>query len=423
MTDRIRRVWAREVLDSRGTPTIEAEVETESLVIGAGIAPSGASTGTLEALELRDGDAGRFLGRGVLRAVNGVNGPLNKGLAGIDIADQDSIDRRMIEIDGTEDKSSIGANAILAVSIACARCSATTQGKELYETLHDSDASMPVPFMNVVNGGVHASNGLDIQEFMIVPHGFSAFTDALRAGVETYWHLGNMLAEKGLGTTVGDEGGFAPDLGGPLDVLLLLEKAIGRAGYSVGREISLALDCAATEFHSNGLYRLRHAGRDLSSEEMVGYLVDLADQCPYLVSIEDGLSENDFDGWKLLTARLGSRLDLVGDDLFVTNRKLLQRGVDQKAGNAILVKPNQVGTLTETADVVRLARSSGFSAMMSHRSGETEDTTIADLAVGLGTGKIKAGAPCRTDRTAKYNRLLRIGERLGKPLAPFSRAC
>jgi len=413
---KIESVAAREVLDSRGNPTVEAEVVLEGGARACGIAPSGASTGSGEAVELRDGDPKRFGGKGVTKAVQNASGAIAGALVGTPAGDQVQVDRAMIELDGTPDKSRLGANAILAVSIACARAAAAHAGKEPYETLAaEPDGPMPIPLMNLINGGAHASNALDFQEFMVVPHGFARFSDALRAGAEIYRCLGDLLSANGLGTTVGDEGGYAPALESAEDALRLLEESIGRAGYRPGEEVGLALDCAATELFSGGGYRM--GGRRCSSEEMVGLLCSLAERFPHLVSIEDGLAEDDWEGWSLLTAKLGSSALLVGDDLFVTSADLLRRGIREKAANAILVKPNQAGTLTETAEVVALAKSAGFASVMSHRSGETEDTTIADLAVAWGTGKIKAGAPCRTDRTAKYNRLLRIEAETGRPLA------
>lgn len=415
---RIEAVKAREVLDSRGNPTVEAEVHAEGGAVGSGITPSGASVGALEALELRDGDAARFHGKGVLRAVANVTEILGRELRGMDVGDQGAVDRRMIELDGTPNKSRLGANAILAVSIACARCASACRGIPLYRHLSpDGPGPMPVPFMNVINGGAHASNRLDIQEFFVVPHGFTRFSDALRAGVETFHTLRKALLDKGLGTTVGDEGGFAPDLGDTDEAMGLLEEAIAGAGYRIGEQISLALDCAATELRGDeGGYVFQHSGERLTSERMADFLCDLADRHPALVSIEDGMAEDDWGGWRLLTARLGSRMDLVGDDVFVTDARLLGKGIETKAANAILVKPNQVGTLTETVEIVGIAREAGFATMISHRSGETEDTLVADLSVAVGAGKLKCGAPCRTDRNAKYNRLLRIEEELGDPV-------
>ena len=418
---RIEGIRARWVLDSRGNPTVEAEVILDNGIHASGIAPSGASTGTHEAVELRDNDPGRFLGKGVDNAVRNAEQMLAAALRGRDPGDQEALDRRMIEADGTGNKSNAGANAMLALSIACARAAAFDRKQPLYGSLGgDREWTMPVPFMNVINGGRHAPNTLAIQEFMIVPHGFGMYAEALRAGAEVYQHLGRLLKERGMNTAVGDEGGFAPDLGHTAEALSVLAEAIGRAGYEPGEQVALALDCAATEFHFDEGYILGEEGRTLSPAEMAGWLADLCAGHPHLASIEDGMAEDDWDGWKLLTKRIGKDRLLVGDDIFVTNRKLLDRGIAEKAANAILIKPNQIGTLSETADVVVRARECGFATVMSHRSGETEDPVVADLAVAYGVGKIKAGAPCRSDRTAKYNRLLRIAEETGAPLADFA---
>lgn len=405
----IERVHARQVLDSRGNPTIEAEVYTRS-GFGRAIVPSGASTGALEAVELRDG-GDRYVGKGVGRAVTHVNDRISTVVVGLDAADQERIDQVMVDLDGTPNKAKLGANAILAVSLATARAAASTLKLPLYRYLGGPGARvLPVPCLNVLNGGVHAANSVDIQEFMIVPAGLPSFSEALRAGVEVYHALKRVMGGRGLGTNVGDEGGFAPDLATNESALELLVEAIDVAGYALGDEIALALDVAATEIFREGRYDLE--GRDLSSSEMVDYLADLADRYP-LVSIEDGMGEADWDGWKELTRRIGSRVQIVGDDLFVTNEEILKRGISEKAANAILIKVNQIGTVSETLHTMQRAERAGFGMMISHRSGETEDTFISHLAVATNAGQMKAGAPARGERTAKYNQLLRIEERLG----------
>jgi enolase len=412
----IERIHARQILDSRGNPTVEVEVALSSGATGLAAVPSGASTGELEAVELRDGgDA--WGGRGVGKAVDHVNGEIAEALAGARAAEQTAIDRTLIELDGTPNKGRLGANAILGVSLAAAKAAADDSGQPLYLYLAElygggEPGVMPVPMMNVLNGGAHADNSVDFQEFMVVPTGASSFSEALRTGAETFHALKGKLSERGLSTAGGDEGGFAPDLDSNGDALEILVAGIEAAGYEPGEDVHIALDPAASEIFEDGSYRLEHEGRTLSAEEMAGYWDDAAKRFP-IVSIEDGMDEGDWAGWKLLTERLGGRLQLVGDDLFVTNPKLLRRGIEEGVANSILIKVNQIGTLTETLEAVRIAREAGYTAVISHRSGETEDTTIADLAVGTGAGQIKTGAPSRSDRVAKYNRLLRIEEELG----------
>jgi enolase len=411
---RIGAVTAREILDSRGNPTVEVEVTLDSGACGRAAVPSGASTGIHEALELRDGDASRYGGLGVRAAVRNVREVIAPLLLGRDPMDQAGLDRLLVEADGTPNRSRLGANAILGVSLAVARAAAAGQGVPLFRYLGGAGAvTLPVPLMNVLNGGKHADNGLDFQEFMIVPWGAPTFSEALRAGVETYHALHRLLRERGLATGVGDEGGFAPRLSGNEEALDLLVAAIARAGRVPGRDVALALDPAASSFFHDGRYRL-DGGRTLrSSDEMIAYYAGLAERFP-IVSIEDGLAEDDWDGWAALTRRLGSRVQLVGDDLFVTSRARIRRGIDRGAANAVLIKPNQVGTLSETLEAIRLARAHGWAAIVSHRSGETEDTTIADLTVATGAGQIKTGAPARSERVCKYNQLLRIEEALGE---------
>lgn len=408
----IVEVRAREVLDSRGNPTVEVDVILESGAIGRATVPSGASTGTREALELRDGDKSRYLGKGVTRAVENVNEQIAPGLVSMESTDQVAIDRKMMELDGTENKSKLGANAILGVSLAVAKASAEELGLPLYRYIGGVEARvLPVPMMNVINGGKHADNNVDLQEFMIVPVGAGSFRKALRMGVETFHHLKALLKEKGYTTAVGDEGGFAPDLKDNEEPLRVLIEAIERAGYRPGDDIAIALDPAASELYRDGLYHLDAEGRKLTSEEMVAFYEDWVERYP-IVSIEDGMAEGDWRGWKLLTQKLGDRIQLVGDDVFVTNPKIFREGIEQGIANAILIKVNQIGTLTETLETIDLARRSGYRAVVSHRSGETEDTTIADLSVACNTGQIKTGSVSRTDRTAKYNQLLRIEEEL-----------
>ncbi len=410
---KIRSVRAREVLDSRGNPTVEAEVATESGVAASAIVPSGASTGEREALELRDGDPRRYVGRGVLGAVRNVNDVIGPRLVGMDVTGQKFIDEVLIEMDGTPNKSRLGANALLGVSMACAHAAAAVRGKPLYDSLSfGRGVTLPTPFLNVLNGGAHADNSLDFQEFMIVPHGYPSFREALRAGVEVFHTLKSILKKKGLSTNVGDEGGFAPNLSSVEEVLDTIVLAIDRAGHTQG--VGLALDVAASEFHEEGTYVFKKGDKSRrTSEEMIAMYERLCSRYPILL-IEDGLGENDWPGWCLLTERLGSKVQLVGDDLFVTNTEILRRGIRDGVANAILIKLNQIGTITETVNAVLLAQESGYGTMISHRSGETEDTTIADLAVALNAGQIKTGSASRTDRTAKYNRLLRIEERLGE---------
>ena len=408
----ITQVHARQVIDSRGNPTVEVEVRLASAASGRAIVPSGASTGEFEAVELRDGgDA--FGGKGVLRAVQNVRGEIASAVTGLDADDQAALDRAMIELDGTENKGRLGANAILGVSLAAAKATAEEHGVPLWRYLGGDGARvLPVPMMNVLNGGAHADNKVDFQEFMVVPCGFDSYSRALRAGCEVFHALKGTLHDRGLGTTVGDEGGFAPDLDSNEQALEFLVEGIQAAGYSPGDDVAIALDPATSEIFKSGAYDLEHEGRTLSSAELTDYWADLASRYPIL-SIEDGMDEEDWDGWKVLTDRIGEHVQLVGDDLFVTNTERLRRGIDTGVANSILVKVNQIGTLTETLDAVNTAREAGYTAVMSHRSGETEDVTIADLAVATGCGQIKTGAPSRTDRVAKYNQLLRIEEALG----------
>ena len=406
-------VVAREILDSRGNPTIEADVLLESGSMGRAAVPSGASTGSREAIELRDGDARRYGGKGVLKAVEHVNTEISEAIVGLDASEQAFIDKTLIELDGTENKARLGANALLAVSMAVARGAAEEAGLPLYRYFGGSGAmQMPVPMMNVVNGGAHANNKLDMQEMMIVPLGAQSFREALRCGAEVFQALRMLIDAKGLSTAVGDEGGFAPDLPNHAAALELILQAIDKAGYTAGQDVMLALDCASSEFHKKGSYVLEAEGLKLDAAGFSDYLAQLADRYP-IVSIEDGMAEDDWGGWKLLTDRLGRKLQLVGDDLFVTSTRLLREGVRQGAANAILVKVNQIGTLTETFAAIELAKRSGYGVVISHRSGETEDTTIADIAVGTNALQIKTGSLSRSDRVAKYNQLLRIEEDLG----------
>lgn len=418
----ITDIHAREVLDSRGNPTIEADVTLEGGFFGSACAPSGASTGTREALELRDGDASRYLGKGVLNAVANVNGAIKEALIGKDATDQRAIDNVMLTLDGTENKAKLGANAILAVSLAVAKAAAKAKGVELYEHIADINGtsgqySMPVPMMNILNGGEHADNNVDIQEFMVQPVSAPSFAEALRAGAEIFHALKKVLSQKGLNTAVGDEGGFAPNLASNADALAVIKQAIANTGYVLNTDITLALDCAASEFYENGTYNLKGEGKTFDANGFSDYLAGLCEQYP-IVSIEDGLDESDWDGWAYLTQTLGDKVQLVGDDLFVTNTSILKRGIDNSIGNSILIKFNQIGSLTETLDAIKMAKDAGYTAVISHRSGETEDTTIADLAVGTCAGQIKTGSLCRSDRVAKYNRLLRIEEQLGAK-APY----
>jgi enolase len=410
---KISAVGAREILDSRGNPTIEVEVLLEDDSFGRAAVPSGASTGAFEAHEARDGDAGRYLGKGVQQAVAAVLDEIDEALAGTDGNDQRAVDAALINLDGTENKSRLGANAILGVSLANARAAAESNDAHLFEYLGQGNGvTLPVPLMNIINGGAHADTGVDIQEFMIVPHGAESFSEALRWGVEVYHHLKKLLQAKGLATGLGDEGGFAPELPSNRAALDLISEAIANAGYKLGSEIALALDVAATEFYTEATGKYEFEGKSLNADEMIAYYSELVANYP-LVSIEDPLAEDDWDGWVSITAALGEKVQLVGDDLYVTNPVRLQRGIDLKAGNAILVKVNQIGSLTETLDAVTLAQGEGMKAIISHRSGETEDTFIADLAVATNAGQIKTGAPARSERVAKYNQLLRIEEELG----------
>jgi enolase len=412
-------IKAREVLDSRGNPTVEADVILADGSVGSACAPSGASTGSREALELRDGDKSRYLGKGVLKAVAAVNGPIRDALIGKDALAQAEIDHIMIDLDGTENKSTFGANAILAVSLAVAKAAAISKKVPLYAHIADINGtpgvySMPVPMMNIINGGEHADNNVDIQEFMIQPVGAPNFREALRYGAEIFHALKKVLSDRGLSTAVGDEGGFAPDLSSNAEALAVIKEAVAAAGYELGKDITLAMDCAASEFYDKeaNIYDLKGEGKKFTSEEFNFFLQDLTKQYP-IVSIEDGLDESDWDGFAHQTKLMGDKIQLVGDDLFVTNTKILQRGIDNGIANSILIKFNQIGSLTETLAAIKMAKDSGFTAVISHRSGETEDATIADLAVGTAAGQIKTGSLCRSDRVAKYNQLLRIEEQLG----------
>jgi enolase len=426
---KIAAIEAFEVMDSRGNPTVMAEVTLDSGAMGSACAPSGASTGSREALELRDGDAARYLGKGVMTAVGNINGPIRDLLMGTDAADQRALDGAMIAADGTDNKANFGANAILAVSLAAAKAAATARKVPLYQHIADingsSDFTMPVPMMNILNGGEHADNNVDIQEFMVQPVAAPTFAEALRAGAEIFHHLKKVLSARGLSTAVGDEGGFAPNLPSNEAALEVIAEAVGNAGYKLGSDVTLALDCAASEFYRDGVYDLAGEGKQFNSDQFSDYLADLSRTHP-IISIEDGLDESDWDGWKLLTEKIGDSVQLVGDDLFVTNTKILKQGIDMGVANSILIKFNQIGSLSETLDAIAMAKAAGYTAVISHRSGETEDTTIADLAVATAAGQIKTGSLCRSDRVAKYNRLLRIEAELGsaapyRGLAEFSR--
>ncbi|MGM0703035.1 MAG: phosphopyruvate hydratase [Pseudomonadota bacterium] len=411
-------IHALEVLDSRGNPTVQAEVHLASGAVGVACAPSGASTGSREALELRDGDKTRYLGKGVLKAVAAVNGAIRERVVGMDARDQRGLDAAMIELDGTDNKASLGANAILAVSLAAAKAAANAKGVPLYAHIAElygrpGQYRMPVPMMNILNGGEHADNNVDIQEFMIQPVGAPSFREGLRMGAEIFHALKKVLASRGLATAVGDEGGFAPNLASNAEALAVIQQAVEDAGYTLDRDVTLALDCASSEFYADGQYALSGEGKSYDAAGFVDYLAELCDQYP-IVSVEDGMDESDWDGWKALTDRLGDKVQLVGDDLFVTNTKILKRGIDERIGNSILIKFNQIGSLSETLEAIRMAQDAGFTAVISHRSGETEDTTIADLAVGTAAGQIKTGSLCRSDRVAKYNRLLVIEAQLGE---------
>ena len=413
MAVRIESVRGREVLDSRGNPTVEAEVRLSDGTVALAMVPSGASTGSHEAAELRDGDATRFSGLGVLRAVDNIHSSIGPVLKGRSPSDQPEIDRLLVELDGTPDKSGLGANAILAVSMAVARAASQSEGVPLYRYLAPREGyRLPVPMFNILNGGRHARDSTDFQEFMVVPAGAGSFGDALRAGAEIYHALARLLGERGLSSNVGDEGGFAPSLPSNGDALEIVLAAVERAGYGAFAQCFIALDVAASEFFQDGVYRLAREGATFTSQELTGYYVDWADRYPIL-SIEDGLAEDDWEGWRALRGRLGDRVQLVGDDLYTTNAQRIARGVELGTSNAVLIKPNQIGTLTETLTAMSMAKEAGWGTVMSHRSGETEDSTIADLAVAWDAGQIKAGAPCRSERLAKYNRLLRIEEELG----------
>ncbi|KQN51479.1 enolase [Pseudomonas sp. Leaf48] len=409
-------IKGREVLDSRGNPTVEADVLLDNGIIGSACAPSGASTGSREALELRDGDKSRYLGKGVLKAVANINGPIRDLLKGTDPSDQKALDLAMIKLDGTENKGSLGANAILAVSLAAAKAAAQDQDLPLYAHIANLNGtpgvySMPVPMMNIINGGEHADNNVDIQEFMVQPVGAKSFSEGLRMGTEIFHHLKAVLKARGLSTAVGDEGGFAPNLASNEDALKVISEAVANAGYKLGTDVTLALDCAASEFYEDGQYNLAGEGQVFTAEGFADYLKGLTERYP-IISIEDGLDESDWAGWKILTDKIGEKTQLVGDDLFVTNTKILKEGIDKKIANSILIKFNQIGTLTETLEAIQMAKAAGYTAVISHRSGETEDSTIADLAVGTSAGQIKTGSLCRSDRVSKYNQLLRIEEQL-----------
>ncbi len=413
----IESVHARQILDSRGNPTVEVDITTDAGVMGRAAVPSGASTGVHEAVELRDNDKSVFMGKGVLQAVENVNGPIAEEIVGFSVFDQNLIDKIMIELDGTENKSKLGANAMLGVSLAVAKAAASTLGQSLYRYIGGVSANtLPVPMMNILNGGSHADNSIDFQEFMIMPTGASSFSEALRMGTEVFHHLKQVLKDKGHSTNVGDEGGFAPNLASNVEAIEVVLEGIEKAGYRPGEDIEIALDPASSEYYEkeNGIYHLKWStGDKLTSSEMVDYWADWVDKYP-IVSIEDGMDEDDWDGWKLMTEKVGDKIQLVGDDLFVTNVKRLQTGIDRGIANSILIKVNQIGTLTETIDAVNLAKRNSYTSVMSHRSGETEDTTIADLAVALNTGQIKTGSASRSDRIAKYNQLLRIEEELAE---------
>lgn len=419
---KIADIKAREVLDSRGNPTVEADVILEDGTLGRACAPSGASTGSREALELRDQDNSRYLGKGVTKAVSAVRTSIRDALIGKDAADQRALDQIMIDLDGTENKANLGANAILAVSLAAAKAAALSLGKPLYEHIADVNGtsgkfSMPVPMMNILNGGEHADNNVDIQEFMVQPVAVTSFAEALRVGAEIFHSLKKVLKAQGLNTAVGDEGGFAPNLPSNEAALAAIQEAVEKAGYVLGKDVTLALDCASSEFYKDGQYQLTGEGKSFDSAGFADYLAGLCERYP-IVSIEDGMDESDWDGWKILTDKLGDKVQLVGDDLFVTNTRILKQGIEKGVGNSILIKFNQIGSLSETLDAIRMAQQAGFTAVISHRSGETEDTTIADLAVATCAGQIKTGSLCRSDRVAKYNQLLRIEEALAEK-APY----
>jgi len=410
---KIKAIRAREILDSRGNPTVEADVILDNGVMGRAAVPSGASTGTREAIELRDGDKARYLGKGVRKAVENVNTVIQQALVGMDAADQRAVDEAMLKLDGTDNKSRLGANALLAVSLATAHAAASAKGVSLFRHLKPAGPyQLPVPMMNILNGGAHADNNVDIQEFMVLPVGFDRFSEALRCGTEIFHALKKVLSARGLNTAVGDEGGFAPNLPSNEAALQAIGEAVSQAGYELGKQVYLGLDVASSEFYKDGVYDMAGEGKKFSSAEYADYLADLCARYP-IISIEDGMAENDWDGWKLLTDKLGERVQLVGDDLFVTNTKILEEGIRKGVANAILIKVNQIGTLTETLDAIAMAAKANYASVSSHRSGETEDTTIADLAVGSAASQIKTGSLCRSDRVAKYNQLLRIEEELG----------
>ena len=419
---RIIDIKGREVLDSRGNPTVEADVILDNGIVGSACAPSGASTGSREALELRDGDKSRYMGKGVLKAVGNINGPIRDLLLGKDPVEQKALDQAMIELDGTENKAKLGANAILAVSLAAAKAAAQDQDLPLYAHIANLNGtpgqySMPVPMMNIINGGAHADNNVDIQEFMVQPVGAKTFSDALRMGTEIFHNLKAVLQARGLSTSVGDEGGFAPNLASNEDALGAIAEAVEKAGYKLGTDVTLALDCASSEFYKDGKYDLAGEGKVFDAAGFADYLAGLTQRYP-IISIEDGMDESDWDGWKVLTDKIGEKVQLVGDDLFVTNTKILKEGIEKGIGNSILIKFNQIGSLTETLEAIQMAKAAGYTAVISHRSGETEDHTIADLAVGTAAGQIKTGSLCRSDRVSKYNQLLRIEEQLGSK-APY----
>ncbi len=409
---KIKQIIAREILDSRGNPTVEADVILESGVRGRAAVPSGASTGTREAIELRDDDKSRYLGKGVLKAVANVNGEIQQALIGVDCREQQTIDEIMLKLDGTENKGRLGANALLAVSLASAHAAAAFEKKDLFDYLGTGKFVLPVPMMNIINGGSHADNSVDMQEFMILPVGAPSFKEALRYGTEVFHTLKSVLAARGMSTAVGDEGGFAPNLSSNEEAIEVILEAIEKAGFTPGKDVYLGLDVASSEFYKDGQYDLASEGRKLSAEEMIDYLADWCDKYP-IITIEDGLDEGDWAGWAKLTERLGDKVQLVGDDLFVTNTKIFKEGIDKNIANSILIKFNQIGTLTETLNAIKMAHDSGYTAVVSHRSGETEDSTIADLCVATATGQIKTGSLSRSDRVAKYNQLLRIEETLG----------
>ena len=414
-------IIGREVLDSRGNPTVEAEVILECGTVGLACSPSGASTGSREALELRDGDKSRYRGKGVLKAVAIINDQIKPKLLGMNVSKQSELDQIMLDLDGTENKEKLGANSILAVSLAAAKASAAVHKLPLFKEIDDG-VMLPVPMMNIINGGEHADNNVDIQEFMILPVGVATFSEALRCGAEIFHSLKSVLKAKGLNTAVGDEGGFAPNLDSNEEALQAIEQAVTDAGYKLGQDVYLGLDVASSEFYVDGKYELASEGKSLTSEEFACYLEDWVNRYP-IISIEDGMDEGDWDGWKILTEKLGHRIQLVGDDLFVTNTKILAEGIEKKIANSILIKVNQIGTLTETLAAIKMAHDAGYTAVVSHRSGETEDTTIADLAVAISAGQIKTGSLCRSDRVAKYNQLLRIEQILGdKAVYPGKKA-